>query len=141
MGQHSDDCSTSFLCGKCINNFMMQHVLDFFATFLGLYLEALMNKDKFASRNNRGDNMKITFKNNCLIVDGKEYPCVRFDGVSYLTVNQLASLSGYNQKTIRKKIKSGAIPCIQRENRRVLISVPDLQRLAEDGVLIKNITA
>lgn len=85
--------------------------------------------------------MKITFKNNCLFVDGKDYPCIKFGCTSYITINQLAQISGYHPKTIRKKIKGGAIPCIHRENRRVLISVPDLQRLAEDGCLIKNIMA
>lgn len=85
--------------------------------------------------------MRTSLEGNIFTVDGKEFLCVKVDGEACMTVNQLAEMSDYTPKTIRCKIGTGVIPVVKRDNGRVLIKVRDIERLIEDGVLIKNICA
>jgi len=85
--------------------------------------------------------MRTSLEGSIYKVDGKEFLCVKVDGEACVTVNQLAEMSNYTPKSVRCKIKSGVIPMVKMDNGRVLIKVREVERLIEDGVLIKNICA
>lgn len=85
--------------------------------------------------------MRTSLEGSIYKVDGKEFLCVKVNGEACVTVNQLSQISDYTPKTIRCKIKNGVIPVKKMNNGRVLIKVSDVERLVEDGLLIKNISA
>ena len=86
--------------------------------------------------------MRAKLTGHILDVDGVENQCVRFDGKEYITIQQLAALSHYKDKTIRRKIKSGVIPCMRRgDNNRLFVCVDDLFKMIEEGIIVKYISA
>lgn len=85
--------------------------------------------------------MRTSLEGSIYTVDGKEFLCVKVNGEACVTVNQLAEMSSYTPKTVRCKIRLGVIPVVKMDNGRVLIKVRDVERLIEDGLLIKNICA
>lgn len=85
--------------------------------------------------------MKIELEGSFLNVDGVEYSCVNYKGDFCVTINQLAQISNYNPKTIRLKIKCQKIKVIKLDNSRVLIRVSEVERLLQNGLLVKNVSA
>lgn len=81
--------------------------------------------------------MEIKLNGSVLNVDGRNYPCINFNGDFCVTVNQLAEIADYNPKSIRAKIKNNSIQVIKLKNKRVLIKVSEVQRLLKNGLLIK----